>query len=162
MHSVIKLSGQFIRYCIVGTVAFGVDFSILYLLTEVAGLHYLASAALAFIIALSLSYLLAVTWVFDYRSLQNRLHEFLAFVAIGGVGLLLTEVMMFSLTEAAGWHYLQSKVAATIAVLFFNFIAKKVLLFSPVFSLSGRVSLGHNTGTVSCCSVRHGQSLPNE
>ena len=41
---------QFLRYALVGGVAFVVDFVSLHLLTENLGLHYLQSAALAFVL----------------------------------------------------------------------------------------------------------------
>jgi putative flippase GtrA len=40
---------QLFRYTFVGSIAFVIDFSCLYLLTDIAELHYLFSAAIAFI-----------------------------------------------------------------------------------------------------------------
>lgn len=125
-----KLSIQVFRYIAVGGWAFLVDFSILYFLTEFGQIHYLVSAAIAFSIAIIISYILSVTWVFSQRSVSNRLHEFLIFLVIGILGLLLTEALMYVFTGLLHYHYLESKVIATVAILFFNFTARKTLLFS--------------------------------
>ena len=125
-----KLSIQAFRYVVVGGWAFLVDFSILYILTEFGRIHYLVSAALAFSIAIIVSYILSVTWVFSQRSVSNRLHEFVIFLIIGILGLLLTEALMYVFTDLLLYHYLESKIIATVAILFFNFTARKTLLFS--------------------------------
>ncbi len=48
---------QFVRYFFVGGFAFIVDFGLLYILTEYAGLHYLLSATLSFIAGLVVNYI---------------------------------------------------------------------------------------------------------
>jgi putative flippase GtrA len=78
--------GQFLRYVVVGGVAFVVDFTVLVLLTEVLGLHYLTSAAIAFCCGLVTNYILSITWVFSTRSLASKRTEFTIFSIIGVVG----------------------------------------------------------------------------
>ena len=51
---------QFVRYFFVGGFAFIVDFGLLYILTEYAGLHYLLSATLSFIAGLVVNYIIRV------------------------------------------------------------------------------------------------------
>lgn len=122
---------QFIRYASVGGFSFVVDFSCLYLLTEYIGLHYLWSATLAFGAGLATNYLLCLLWVFDFRRMQNHLHEFLAFGAIGMVGLLLNNMLLYMLTDFIGLHYLLSKVFSAAVILLFNFSLRRWMLFSP-------------------------------
>ena len=62
---------QFVRYLIVGTVAFVADFGVLLVLTESCHLHYLRSAALAFLIGMAVNYALSVTWVFKVRVVKK-------------------------------------------------------------------------------------------
>lgn len=125
-----KLSAQFFRYFVVGSVAFVVDFALLYLLTEFARLHYLFSASLAFMAGIAVNYALSVTWVFNHRSLDNRMHEFAIFAVIGIVGLAFNAALMWLFTELVGFHYLGSKMVAAALIFLFNFGARKVLLFS--------------------------------
>lgn len=124
------LQAQFLRYFVVGGGAFIVDFTALYLLTEFGRLHYLLSASLAFMAGTAVNYALSVTWVFDHRSFENRVHEFAIFSVIGIFGLLFNAALMWFFTEQVGFHYLGSKIFAAASILLFNFGARKALLFS--------------------------------
>ena len=77
---------QFVRYFFVGGFAFIIDFGLLYILTEYAGLHYLLSATLSFIAGLVVNYIISCIWVFNNSKFRNRIVEFLFFAAIGVVG----------------------------------------------------------------------------
>lgn len=124
------LLNQFIRYVGVGGTAFIVDFGCLFALTEYAGLHYLVAATIAFCVGLTTSYVLCLVWVFDFRRMENRLHEFLVFGAIGIAGLLLNNLLLWLLTDLVGFHYLLSKVFSAAFILFFNFGLRRWMLFS--------------------------------
>jgi len=121
---------EFGRYLIVGGLAFVADFSSLFLLTEKAGLHYLWSATAAFLIGTMINYLLSTRWVFSVRKVNNWLDEFALFAAIGVAGVLLNGGIIAFLVEVASISYLIAKLVATGLVLFFNFGARKWLLFS--------------------------------
>lgn len=125
-----NLSAQFFRYFLVGSVAFVVDFAALFLLTEFGHIHYLLSASVAFMAGVVVNYALSVSWVFDHRSLDNKVHEFAIFAVVGIIGLALNVGVMWFFTELFGFHYLQSKGVAAAIIFLFNFSAKKVLLFS--------------------------------
>lgn len=125
-----KLLRQFAQYVMVGGLAFLVDFAALYGLTEWAGLHYLVSATGGFLLGLAVNYLLCIAWIFDHRSLANGFHEFTIFGLIGVAGLVFNNILMYSLTEGLGFHYLLSKVLAAACVLVFNFSLRRHLLFS--------------------------------
>jgi putative flippase GtrA len=124
-----SLPVQLFRYAIVGGLAFAVDFGSLWAFTEILGLHYLVSAALAFLLGLTTNYLLSLAWVFSHRTLANRYAEFLVFAVIGVVGLGLNEVLMWLLTDGAGVHYLGSKAVSTAVVFLWNFLARRFALF---------------------------------
>jgi putative flippase GtrA len=124
-----RLLHQFIRYFIVGGLAFLVDFSSLYLLTEFAGLHYLNSAAIAFLFGLAVNYSLSLLWVFDRRTMKSAMVEFLIFAVIGIVGLGLNEAIMWVVREKIGFHYMGAKAVSAGIVLIWNFGARKFVLF---------------------------------
>jgi len=120
---------QLFRYTFVGGVAFLADFGLLAGLTELAGMNYLISAAIAFIVGLTVNYLLSVRWVFASRTLESRTAEFTVFALIGIVGLGLNELFLWLLTDFVGWHYLVSKLVTTAIVFFWNFLARRLVLF---------------------------------
>jgi|SRR5579863_3217736 len=120
---------QFSRYLVVGGLAFVVDFGFLYVLTEIAGLYYLISAAIAFLFGLLTNYCLSRIWVFDRRTLKNVTMEISIFAAIGIVGLGLNEVIIWFAREKIHIHYLIAKGISAGIVLIWNFGARKSVLF---------------------------------
>ena len=120
---------QLLRYTFVGGFAFFIDFGTLFILTEYFNIYYLVSAGIAFVFGLVINYFLSVKWVFNSRTLDNRLLEFILFTGIGLVGLGLNELFLWVLTDVFVIYYLLSKIITTIIVYFWNFFARKILLF---------------------------------
>jgi putative flippase GtrA len=121
--------GQAGRYLIVGGVAFVADFSALTFLVEFAGFKPLVAAAVAFILGLVTNYLLSVRWVFESRSVNQPLVEFIVFVVIGLFGLGWNELFLYLGATRFGLDYQISKLASAIVVLCWNFGVRKILLF---------------------------------
>ncbi len=120
---------QFFRYFLTGGVAFLIDFSVLYVLTEFYSIHYLISAALAFITSLIANYILSIKWVFNKRNLSSKFSEFSVFSFIGIIGLGLNEIVMWLFTEYLLFYYLISKFFSAFIVFIWNFSARKIFLF---------------------------------
>jgi len=120
---------QLLRYVVVGGISFVVDYGSLWLLTEKAGLPYLLSAALAFILGLTCNYYLSTRWVFGESRIKSPVGEFAAFALVGVVGLGINELVMFASTEGLGLHYMLSKIISTVIVFFWNFFARRYLVF---------------------------------
>ena len=121
---------QLFRYTFVGGIAFIVDFASLYLLTEFVGFHYLYSAAIAFIIGLIINYILSILWVFKSRAVNKKIVEFIIFAIIGMIGLGLNEIIIWFSTERINLYYLHSKLISTVIVYFWNFLARKYILYN--------------------------------
>jgi putative flippase GtrA len=120
---------QLFRYTFVGGLAFVVDFGVLVLMTEIAGVHYLASAAVAFMFGVLTNYTLSVVWVFRQRTLDDKRLEFAAFAAIALIGLGLNEVLIWFFTRHVHLHYLVSKLLSTVSVFSWNFFLLRFVLF---------------------------------
>ncbi|MBE3063810.1 MAG: GtrA family protein [Spirochaetes bacterium] len=128
-----KILPQLARSAAVSLLAFAIDFAILVTLTEAAGLHYLISAGISFLVGTTVSYVLSVTWVFPVRRFSSKAVEYLLFIAVGVIGLGLNEVLLWVFTEPLGIFYMASKVIAAALIFFWNFGARKFLLF-PAYS----------------------------
>lgn len=120
---------QFFRYACVGGVAFVVDFGLLFILTDKIGLYYLLSATISFVCGLLINYALSIRWVFSKRRLSDTRVEFLIFGIIGVIGIVVNNTIIWCGVEIAGLHYLWSKIIAALAVLLWNFIARRQTLF---------------------------------
>ncbi len=121
---------QLLRYLFAGGIAFVVDVSILFVLTEFAHIHYMISSTISFTIGLIISYLISILWVFDEKRIEKKTVELTVFAAIGGVGLVMTSSFMWIFTSILTLHYLFSKILTTAIVFSWNFLAKKRILFT--------------------------------
>ena len=128
---------EFLRYGAASAIALFVDFTTLVLLTEVGGLHYLASAAVGFCFGIVAAYLLSIHWVFAARRLASVPVESALFLLIGVAGLGINHVAMLGLTEAAHLPYALSKIGSAGLVFTFNFIARKTVLFRVAAASKG-------------------------
>lgn len=120
---------QFFRYLFVGGFAFLVDFFLLFFFSDICGIYYLISAALSFIISLIVNYLISTYWVFNKNQIDNKLIEFGLFSLIGVVGLIFTEIILYLCTDIIGLYYLVSKIIATAIVMFWNFLARRIMFY---------------------------------
>ena len=121
---------QFFRYSLIGGLAFFLDTGILFALHHLAGLHYLLAATIAFTSGTALTYTCSVLWVFDHRTVKNRAAEFVLYATLGVVGLGITLATLYVLTGVLGIHLLASKVVATAITFAWNFLSRKLLLFT--------------------------------
>lgn len=118
---------QLLRYTIVGGIAYIVDFGLLFLLTEYAGLHYLLSATISFIAGLVVNYLISREWVFGSSKLSNQWAEFAIYAFIGIIGLVLNLALLYVFTEWLNIYYLLSKIFTAALVMLWNFFARRLL-----------------------------------
>lgn len=120
---------QLFRYCFVGGFVFIVDAGGLFVLTEYAGIYYLLSATISFILGLVVNYLLSTAWIFKKSKLSNRWTEFLIYSVIGVVGLGLNTLFLWLFTDCLHIYYMLSKIITAALVMLWNFFARKIILF---------------------------------
>lgn len=121
---------EFRRYFAASAAGLGVDFGLYVGLTELAGWHYLVSAAAGFCVGAAGVYALSIVWVFSERRFRKSGWEFVIFVAIGLLGLILTELVLYTCTDLFGFDYRLSKVVAAGIVFLSNFGLRKLILFT--------------------------------
>jgi len=123
-----KLLSQFIRFGIVGVIATVIDFALLIFLTEVFYVNYLISATIAFIVAVTFNYLASMRYVFTHKEELSRRKEFVIFIALSVIGLLINNACMWLGVELFAIDYRFTKVVATAIVTMWNFITRKIFL----------------------------------
>ena len=123
---------QLFRYVFVGGTAFVVDFFFLYFFSDICGIYYLHSGVFSFIISVLVNYLMSTKWVFNQDNIDNKVVEFNLFLIISTIGLVSTEILLWLFTDVFGLYYLISKIMAAIIVLFWNFIARRVMFYGKI------------------------------
>lgn len=123
-----KLFAQFMKFGVVGALAFCIDYGLLALLTEAFGVNYLVSATISFTVSVVFNYLASMRYVFTHKEDMSRRREFVIFIILSVVGLLINNVCMWAGVELLGVHYLIVKIAATAIVMVWNFVTRKIFL----------------------------------
>ncbi|WP_297416796.1 GtrA family protein [Clostridium sp.] len=129
---------EFIRYIFVGCTAFFIDILTLYFFkTQVFfGLGYIGiyvSTALGFLAGLIFNYICSLIFVFKDAKEQGKgrnIFSFFLFSLIGMIGLILTEIGMYTGVNFFNMNYLFTKVIVAVIVLIWNYAARKILIFS--------------------------------
>lgn len=123
-----QLIAQFMKFGVVGAVAFVIDYGLLALLTEVFGVNYLASATVSFTASVVFNYVASMRYVFTHKEGMSRRREFVIFVVLSVVGLGINNACMWAGVELFGIHYLLTKIVATAIVMVWNFVTRKIFL----------------------------------
>ena len=129
---------EFLRYVLIGGIAFVIDISVLYLFRTFIFFHMghvgiLIAAALGFTAGLIFNFIFSLVFVFkqiDEKAKQHKVRSFILFVIIGLIGLLITEACMYGGIILFGekWYLLVKCFTAGI-VLMWNYIGRKILIF---------------------------------
>lgn len=140
--------GEFLKYAVVGGVAFLVDSGVLALFyyiflnhVEVVfwghfELRIVLSTAAGFVAGLIANYILSTIFVFNKETQKNgmgKVQAFLIYAVVGIVGLLLTELGMSLGKLILGTHYeafmMMVKVVVAGVVLIWNYLGRKIFVY---------------------------------
>lgn len=123
-----KLLAQIVKFGFVGGTAFIIDYGALFILTEFLGVHYLISGTISFALSVIYNYILSVKWVFDTKNNKDKKREFIIFLILSIIGLGINQVIMWLAVEKFHIYYMVSKIAATVVVMIYNFVTRKMIL----------------------------------
>jgi len=118
------------RYLIASAVALVVDAGVYVTFIRMFGVNYLVAAPVGYAVGILVIYLLSTRWVFGNRRLTDARFEFLIFVFIGGIGLLVNQLVIFICVERLTTSYELAKLASAAIVFGFNFGIRKLALFT--------------------------------
>lgn len=122
------LVGQFMKFGVVGALAFLIDYGILMLLSQVLGWDPVPSSVVSFVVSLAFNYLASMRYVFRRREGMSRQREFAVFVVLSVIGLGINVACMWAGTALLGDGALAvtlTKVVATVVVALWNFASRK-------------------------------------
>ena len=139
-----KITGtvwEFLRYCVVGGIAFVVDTGVLVFFREIvfnkneSPVVMAKSVAAGFIAGLIVNYILSMLVVFRTPGQQKKgktVKAFVIFTVVGLVGLGLTELLMYigvKIVGSAGLWYILVKCFVTAVVMVWNYVGRKIFVF---------------------------------
>ena len=123
-----KLIAQFMKFGIVGVIAFIIDYGVMIFLTEVFGVPYLISTTISFVVSVVFNYFASMRFVFKRKDDMSRRREFIIFVVLSVCGLAINDVLMWLMVDSLFIDYRISKIVVTVVVAVWNFVTRKIFL----------------------------------
>jgi len=121
-------SKQFLKYLIIGFMGTGLDFLILYSLTEYAHFYYVLSAIVSVAIVFWLSFIANKFWTFENKK-GKYFVQFVKYLFSRTAGYAINLIILILLVEIFGLWYLFAKVFATAAAAIWNFLTARKWVF---------------------------------
>ena len=122
-----KLINQLFKFGIVGFIAFLIDYSVLYILTDLVGINYLISSTISFVVSLIFNYIASIKFVFEVGHEQTT-NDVILFVGLSVIGLGINEVIMYIGVDKLHINHMIVKIGATAIVMVYNFITRKIFI----------------------------------
>ena len=119
---------QFLKFGVVGAIAFLIDYGVLMLLSQVIGMDPVISASISFVVSVVFNYVASMHYVFTRRDDISRRREFTIFVILSAIGLGINEIIMVIGVNVLGDSALMvtiTKLVATAIVMVWNFVSRK-------------------------------------
>ena len=123
-----KLIAQFMKFGIVGVIAFLIDYGLMVALTEFFGVPYLISNTISFTVSVVFNYVASMRYVFERRDDMSRRREFIIFVVLSIIGLILNDLFMWLFVSVWFIDYRIVKIIVTVLVAIWNFVTRKIFL----------------------------------
>lgn len=129
-----KLFLEFFRYILVGGSAFLIDIGVMYLFKEFIfqGKYLYLAVFIGYCAGLIYNFVLSCKYVFEngFDKIKDKeISSFIIFTIIGIIGLFLTEILMKIFVGFIGIYYVFSKILTGAIVMFWNYIARKIIIF---------------------------------
>jgi putative flippase GtrA len=121
------LGSQFVRFCAVGASGYAVNLAV-YATLLALGLHYLAAAALSFLVAALSNYVWNRIWTFEARS-RPLLGQSARALTVSALSLGANQLFLLALV-GAGADRLGAQAVAILLVTPFSFAASKLWAFA--------------------------------
>lgn len=118
-----------IKYITAGGTAAVVDLGMLYALTDGAGLHYLLSATIAFLLAFGVSFTLQKFWTFGHDDMTRVHAELALYLAVAVVNLFVNAGLMYVFVEVVGIWYLFAQILTGATIACYGFLLYRHVIF---------------------------------
>lgn len=115
-----------------GGIAACVDIGLFLLFAKVLGLPYLRVAAATFVLATLVNYWLSIRLVFVSGQRFRRRWEITLVYVVSAIGLALNQAILSACVELAHFELLYAKLTATGIVFFWNYLARRLFVFSAM------------------------------
>ncbi len=128
--------GKILKFLISGTTVAGTDLVFLFVLVKLCGVPYVPASVIAFVIAVSLSFVLQKFWTFQDYSTDILQKQVMQYVGTACMNLLGNTLGIYVLVDIFSAHYL----VAQFALMLF-FACTNYLLYLSIFAKRNKESV---------------------
>ena len=125
-----EISIEFVKFAIVGVSNTLIHLSVLYVLTEFFSLWYILSSLLAFLVAVTNSFIFNTLWTFKSDIKHKTATKYGKFFVVSVITALSNLFFLYLFTEYFELWYMMSQVIAIVLTLMMNFIGNKFWTFN--------------------------------
>ena len=126
-----KLLIKIIKFVIVGGIATLISGIVFFICDHFFKMPVLLSNTIAFIISVIYNFWASVKWVFEVDKNKKKHTVFIEFIVLAVVGYFLTQLLLWLMADILKLNHMLAWLLATIIVMVFNFVTRKVLLEKP-------------------------------
>lgn len=142
-----KLITQFMKFGVVGVIAFFIDWGLFNLILIIGGAiageefasqewFTLLATTIGFSVSVVFNYLASMKYVFKHKEEMSRSKEFIIFLVLSIIGLGINNLAVWFFAYICPWPFTASqllkdnvaKIIATGIVMVWNFVTRKILL----------------------------------
>ena len=124
-----QITRELIKFAIVGVVNTAIHLSVLYVLTEFFMVWYILSSLLAFLVAVTNSFIMNTLWTFKKDIKHKTALTYGKFFIISVITALSNLFFLYVLTEFVSLWYMLSQLIAIALTLMMNFVGNKFWTF---------------------------------
>ncbi|MBO5692790.1 MAG: GtrA family protein, partial [Tidjanibacter sp.] len=106
------------------TISYLINLLIIWIMTDVLGVHYLLSSIVGYASIVISSYIFSVTWIFTERKIASKGKEFVAFTLITVFAILMNLLSMWFFTDYLGWYYIISNITTNFLATIWGYVPK--------------------------------------
>jgi len=126
-----QLFRKFVLFCFVGGISSLIDLAVLITLVEFFGVPVLPASGVGVLVASINGYILNRVLTFKNKS-QKIAGQYIAYLLVSLVGLLLTLLCMHIFIEYVHLHYIIAKLITIVLVTSWNFTVNHLFVFKEV------------------------------
>jgi putative flippase GtrA len=116
-------AGKVVRFLVAGGTATIVNLAILYVLTDIVGIWYLVSSALAFTLSFFVSFTMQKYWAFRNKDIEKVRSQLPMHLSLALINLVVDVVLVYVFVDIFGMWYLFAQILAAAVISLESFFA---------------------------------------
>jgi putative flippase GtrA len=120
---------QFSKFAVVGVINTLINLAVLFALTDFFQVYYMFSAVIAFLVAVTNSFVMNKTWTFNEKLRHRAKSKYAKFITVSVIALISNLFFLYIFVEIFMLWYMSAQVLAIALTFMINFLGNKMWTF---------------------------------